>query len=86
MASAIAHEIIGHREAELANMTNLNLILEEAQASIRAARFAPLLTSTERYTLIKDAIERLRRVGIKIRNVKNDLWINEVSNNLIKRK
>lgn len=74
---ALAHEIVGHRAAELAGMTHTNIILEEAQASIRAARFAPNLTSVERYTLLRDAIERIQGAGLKIRDIKNDLWINE---------
>lgn len=48
---SIAHELIGHREAALAFSTQSQIPLEEAQASIRAAYFAPSLTSTERYTL-----------------------------------
>jgi len=39
--------------------------LEEAQASIRAARFAPSLSSTERYTLLRDGITRLYKANIK---------------------
>ncbi len=84
---AIAHEIVGHREAELAQMSHPNLILEEAQASIRAARYAPDLTSTERYTLLRDGLERLRSVGIQIRDVKNELWIDEhAMDNSLRRK
>ena len=47
--SSIAHELIGHREAALAGKTQSENPLEEAQASIRSARFAPSLTSTERW-------------------------------------
>ncbi|AFZ38088.1 hypothetical protein Sta7437_4630 (plasmid) [Stanieria cyanosphaera PCC 7437] len=73
---SIAHELVGHREAALAQKTQLQPILEEAQASIRAARFAPLLTSTERYTLLRDAIARLHKAGIKVRQIKYLLHIN----------
>jgi hypothetical protein len=37
----IAHEVVGHREAELQGRTQPTKPKEEAQASIRAARFAP---------------------------------------------
>ena len=73
---SIAHELVGHREAALADKTQSQLPLEEAQASIRAARFAPSLTSTERYTLLRDAITRLDQAGLKIRQVKHLLHIN----------
>jgi hypothetical protein len=74
--SSIAHELVGHREAALANKTQSQTPLEEAQASIRAARFAPSLTSTERYTLLRDGITRLYKANLKIRQVKNILHIN----------
>ena len=73
--SSIAHELVGHREAALAGKTKSEEPLEEAQASIRAARFAPSLSSTERYTLIRDGITRLYKAGIKVRQVKNILHI-----------
>ncbi len=52
-----------------------NLALDEAQASIRAGRFAPNLTISERLTLIKDRIMRLKKQGIKIRDVRDKLDI-----------
>lgn len=73
--SSIAHELVGHREAALAGKTQLKTPLEEAQASIRAARFAPSLSSTERYTLLRDGITRLYKAHIRIRQVKNILHI-----------
>ena len=73
--SSIAHELVGHREAALAGKTQLQDPLEEAQASIRAARFAPSLFSTERYTLLRDGITRLYKADIKVRQVKNILHI-----------
>ena len=77
--SAIAHEIVGHREAILRGKTHFSPgdVLDEAQASIRAARFAPGLTEKERYELLHDAINRLRKSGLKIRDVKDLLDINE---------
>lgn len=74
---SIAHELVGHREAALVGQTQSQLPLEEAQASIRAARFAPSLTSTERYTLLRDAITRLNQARLKIRQVKHLLQINQ---------
>lgn len=52
-------------------------MLEEAQASIRAARFAPGLTSIERLTLIRDAVERLHKAGLRVADVRDTLWIQE---------
>ena len=73
--SSIAHELVGHREAALAGKTQSEMPLEEAQASIRAARFAPSLSSTERYTLLRDGITRLYKADIKVCQVKNILHI-----------
>lgn len=74
--ASIAHELIGHREAALAFSTQSQIPLEEAQASIRAAYFAPSLTSIERYTLFRDAINRLHKANLKISQVKHLLHIN----------
>ena len=73
--SSIAHELVGHREAAFGGKTQLETPLEEAQASIRAARFAPSLTSTERYTLLRDGIARLYKADIRVRQVKKILYI-----------
>jgi hypothetical protein len=73
---AISHELIGHREAALAGKTNAIPVLEEAQASIRAARFGPELSNTERITLLRDAIARLNKSGYRIRDVKDSLFMN----------
>ncbi|NMO94738.1 WXG100 family type VII secretion target [Paenibacillus lemnae] len=83
-----AHEIIGHYESYMAGRAfeiynvdpitfKRNFALDEAQASIRAARFAPDLTSTERMTLLRDAITRLKNADLSIRVVRNELYINE---------
>ncbi|WP_413405589.1 WXG100 family type VII secretion target [Paenibacillus amylolyticus] len=84
--ATIAHEIIGHYEAfksgkafELYNLDDAtyarNFALDEAQASIRAARFAPELTSVERMTLLRDAITRLKNADLRVKDVKNELYI-----------
>jgi hypothetical protein len=74
---ALGHEIIGHREARFKAKTQNIICLEEAQASIRAARFTPELTFNERADLIRDAVYRLNKNGYKIRDVKDILYINE---------
>ncbi|MGN1105936.1 MAG: hypothetical protein ACI4RH_04735 [Huintestinicola sp.] len=75
MHGAIAHELIGHRKAALAGKTHPDEVLEEAQASIRAAKFTPGLSYPERITLYRDAVSRLKNNGIKLKDVKNDLYI-----------
>ncbi|MCL2219968.1 MAG: hypothetical protein FWC23_07475 [Chitinispirillia bacterium] len=77
LKGTIAHEIIGHREAWLKGLTQPIHVLEEAQASIRAARFAPNLDRSDRIDLIRDAIYRLHKRGISLRMVKDKLNINE---------
>jgi hypothetical protein len=46
-------------------------VIKEAQASIRAARFAPQLTTLERLTLIRDAVERLHHAGYRVSDVRD---------------
>ncbi len=75
MLAALAHEIVGHRAAELRGETQEDELLEEVQASIRAARFAPDLPLTERILLLRDSVERLSKYGIKLRDVRHKLWI-----------
>lgn len=84
---SLAHEWIGHGGARRANRhfnlgqpLQIDLLanaLEEAQASIRAARFAPSLSFLERYILLRDGIARLRRQGLKIRQVRHRLFIEQ---------
>ena len=74
---AIAHEVIGHRETVLNGLALSDEILDEAQASIRAARFAPDLSAPERITLLRDAIYRLNKNGYKISEVRDLLNIKE---------
>ncbi len=73
---ALAHEVVGHYEAWIAKQTQMDDILEEAQASIRAGRFGVDLSIPERIVLYKDALTRLRNSGIKLKDVKNKLYIN----------
>ena len=54
-----------------------NAALDEAQASIRAARFAPNLTFEERAMLIRDGLQRLKQEGLKINDVRHLLDITE---------
>ena len=54
-----------------------NIALDEAQASIRAVRFAPGLTNSERTILLRDGIQRLINENILLRDVKHLLDINE---------
>ena len=77
MKGTLGHEIVGHRAAALAGKTQSVGYLEEAQASIRAARFTPDLSNGERMTLLRDGIGRLKDSGISIRDVKDQLWIKE---------
>jgi hypothetical protein len=77
MKGAIAHEVVGHREAALKGLTQENDILEESQASIRAARFTPGLSKIERADLIRDGLMRLKNNGYKLKEVKNLLNIEE---------
>jgi hypothetical protein len=77
LKGSIAHEIVGHRDAYLGGFTQGDNLLEEVQASIRAARFAPDLNRQERIDLIKDGIYRLYIRGKSIRNVKNNLHISK---------
>lgn len=74
---ALAHEIIGHREAVASGISlkGVDSVLDEVQASIRAARFANGLSQSERIMLLRDAIERLKGSGRKIRDVKHLLHI-----------
>jgi hypothetical protein len=77
LRGVIAHEIVGHRETVLSGRSQDVKVLDEAQASIRAARFAPDLSRQERMDLLKDGICRLRDEGIKLRDVRSKLHINE---------
>lgn len=58
--SALSHESIGHREAELAGQARADPHLEEAQASVRASLLDPDLTPEQRRTLLADSAAHLR--------------------------
>jgi len=87
----IAHEVIGHYETAIKGTSfnqydiinnelvrnSYNAALDEAQASIRAARFAPDLTYGERAMLIRDGLQRLKQEGLKINDVRDVLDILE---------
>lgn len=88
----IAHEVIGHYETIKKGTAfeqfsydssgklipnTYNIALDEAQASIRAARFAPDLSYIERIILIKDALKRLAHEKLKISDVRHLLDITE---------
>ena len=73
--AALAHELIGHREAFLNGWTQNDYYLEEIQASIRAARFTPDLTNAERFNLLRDAAERAKKKNIRLKDIKNKLYI-----------
>lgn len=64
MRAALAHEVIGHREARLTDNVQANDYLEEAQASLRAAELTPGLTPEERAILRADAMARLEHAGV----------------------
>ncbi|MCR5706896.1 MAG: hypothetical protein K6G82_01320 [Ruminococcus sp.] len=72
---AIAHEIVGHRETCLKGWDQSNLLYDEIQASIRAARFAPDLSQTERINLLRDACERANKNGLRLKDVRHKLHI-----------
>jgi len=77
LKGVIAHELVGHREANLKGRSQPTIELEEAQASIRAARFVSDLDKTEKMILIRDAIHRLKNKGLSLRSVKDKLFIKE---------
>ena len=77
MRGAIAHELAGHRDAHLKGRTQENAVYEEIQASIRGARFGIGLTNEERYILLRDAAERAHKNGLRLRDIKGRLYINE---------
>jgi hypothetical protein len=75
LKGTIAHELVGHREAHINGLTQTDDLLEEVQASIRAARFAPDLSKLERMDLLRDGICRLNKRGISLHSVKHKLHI-----------
>ncbi len=75
---ALNHEIVGHRASALARKVHApRSAFDEAQASIRAARFGKYLTRLGRIRLLRDGINRLHKEGLKNRDVRHKLWITE---------
>lgn len=72
---AIAHEVVGHYDAWIGNFECDNYYIDEAQASIRAARYAPNLTSIERLILIKDGLCRLKKGNIPLAEARKYMHI-----------
>jgi hypothetical protein len=75
MKGALAHEWVGHQAAEAAGRTHPDPLLEEVQASMRAAMHGPDLSDAERDVLMQDAQQRLDRVGLTIEEVRGQLWL-----------
>jgi hypothetical protein len=75
--SAVAHELEGHRAAELAGKSQEKLLYEEVQASMRASHFGKELTAAERELLKQDAIERLaiHEPGTILDDILDQLWL-----------
>ena len=77
MKASIAHEIVGHYESWLRGTVQQDRVLDEVQASIRAARFAEALTDEERDALMQDAFFRLKKAGLSFEEIQHQLDIEE---------
>ena len=77
MKASIAHEIVGHYESWLRGTVQQDRVLDEVQASIRAARFAEALTEEERDALMQDAFFRLKKAGLSFEEIQHQLDIEE---------
>ena len=75
--AALAHEIVGHYEAWKVGFELNITALDEAQASIRAARFADGLSPAERISLFRDALTRLHNADISLKEARKSIRINE---------
>jgi hypothetical protein len=76
MRGTLGHELLGHRAAGQAGRSFApQSLLDEVQASVRAARHTPGLTSIERITLLEDALERLRDAGVRWRDIRGQLFL-----------
>jgi hypothetical protein len=61
MRATLAHEIFGHHQAYLkGSFHKAGSLLDEVQASVLAARNTPGLNGGERFTLLRDAAERVK--------------------------
>ncbi len=72
--ATLSHEIIGHRITCLRGTQNTG-VLDEIQASLRAAKFCTELTDEDRDCLIRDAKERALNHGINFDEILKDLDI-----------
>lgn len=75
MPSAIAHELAGHRDAEIAQQTQKDDLLEEVQASIRASMYGKGLTQVDKIMLLRDAVERLYNNDLKVADIRGKIWL-----------
>lgn len=75
MQSAIAHELAGHRDSEIAGKTHPDDLLEEVQASIRASMYGKGLTTIDKIMLLRDAVERLYNNGLKVADIRGKIWL-----------
>ena len=76
--ASIAHEIVGHRESAFRGTARAkDDPFDEAQASLRAAFFAPGLTSEDRAMLIQDARDRLAKINVRLEDVISELDVYE---------
>jgi hypothetical protein len=67
MEATLAHEVVGHRNTALIGRDFPDgSLMDEVQASYRAAALAPELTSTERYQLLRDAVRRVHEQGLRV--------------------
>lgn len=80
--AVLSHEIVGHRQANLAGRAfEPGSLHDEVQASARAARNSPLLNDVERYQLRRDAIERIKNYNqangttLRWRDLREQLWL-----------
>lgn len=76
MRGAIAHELVGHRAASLAGKVNPVFFMEEMQASLRAAKFAPGLSNRERMLLWRDAMQRMP-AATSFSEIRASLWLSK---------
>ncbi|WLQ15717.1 LysM peptidoglycan-binding domain-containing protein [Hahella aquimaris] len=75
MEATMAHEIVGHRNSFLAGKDFADgSLLDEVQASYRAAALTPELSSTERYQLLRDVVRRLHDESQTVKDLDKSLF------------
>lgn len=62
----MAHEVVGHYETWKKGTVKAEIALDEAQASIRAAKFGVGLSDKEQRMLMLDAYDRAKEAGVKV--------------------